>query len=238
MSDSKFSFKQFELRQELCAMKVGTDSVLLGAWANIPAQGRILDIGAGTGILSLMAAQRSTSAYITAIEIDAPAAQQASENIARSPWANRIEVANGDFIQMAEHFDHPFDAIISNPPYFEQSLLSPDAARTTARHTTTLRYDDIFRQARAIIAPEGNLSLVIPADLYTDVNNTAMLYGWGASRLTMVRTTPRKHPKRALCEWRRNHFAPCTELLLSIHTATGEYSNEYIELTKEFYLNF
>lgn len=238
MSDSKFSFKQFELHQELCAMKVGTDSVLLGAWANIPAQGYILDIGAGTGILSLMAAQRSTNTYITAIEIDTPAAQQARENIARSNWAHRIEVINGDFTQITDCFDHPFNAIISNPPYFEQSLLSPDAARTTARHTTTLRYDDIFRQARTIIAPEGNLSLVIPADLYQDVNNTAMLYGWGASRLTMVRTTSRKQPKRALCEWRRNYFAPCSEQLLTIHTATGEYSTEYIELTKEFYLNF
>lgn len=238
MSDSKFSFKQFELHQELCAMKVGTDSVLLGAWADIPAHGYILDIGAGTGILSLMAAQRSTNAYITAIEIDTPAAEQAQENIARSPWAHRIEVANGDFTQIADSFDHLFNAIISNPPYFEQSLLSPDAARTTARHTTTLRYDDIFRQARTIIAPEGNLSLVIPADLYPDVNNTAMLYGWGTSRLTMVRTTPRKQPKRALCEWRRNHFAPCCEQVFTIHTDSGEYSSEYIELTKEFYLKF
>ena len=124
MSDSKFSFKQFELHQELCAMKVGTDSVLLGAWANIPAQGYILDIGAGTGILSLMAAQRSTNTYITAIEIDTPAAQQARENIARSNWAHRIEVINGDFTQITDRFDHPFNAIISNPPYIPTADLA------------------------------------------------------------------------------------------------------------------
>ena len=238
MSDSKFTFKQFELHQELCAMKVGTDSVLLGSWAHLPAQGNILDIGAGTGILSLMVAQRTPYTTVTAIEIDTPAAQQARQNIARSPWPNRIEVINDDFTRLVEHFKQPFNAIISNPPYFEQSLLSPDAARTTARHTTTLRYDDIFRLSRAIITPDGNLSLVIPADLYKEVNHTAMLYGWGASRLTMVRTTPRKQPKRALCEWQRNHFAPCTEQILTIQTATGEYSDEYKKLTQDFYLHF
>ncbi|MBO7317696.1 MAG: methyltransferase [Bacteroidales bacterium] len=238
MSDQKFSFKQFELHQELCAMKVGTDSVLLGAWASLPAQGHILDIGAGTGILSLMVAQRSHEAIITAIEIDPSASLQARENVARSPWPNRVSVVNEDFTRIANSIEQPFNAIISNPPYFEQSLLSPDAARTTARHTTTLRYEDIFRLARAIITPDGNLSLVIPANLYQEVNRTAMLYGWGASRLTMVRTTPRKEPKRALCEWRRNHFTPCPEEVLTIHTATGKYSAEYMELTKEFYLHF
>lgn len=238
MSDSKFSFKQFELHQELCAMKVGTDSVLLGAWAKLPEQGRILDIGCGTGILSLMVAQRSPSLSVTAIEIDPRATLQAQENVAQSPWHERIEVINGDFTQTAGTLGRVFDSIISNPPYFEQSLLSPDNARTTARHTTSLSYDAIFRQARDIIMPDGNISLVIPADLYTQVNHTAMLYGWGASRLTMVRTTPRKQPKRALCEWRRNHFAPCNEEILTIHTGDGEYSDEYKTLTKEFYLKF
>lgn len=238
MSDNKFSFKQFELHQELCAMKVGTDSVLLGAWAILPEKGRILDIGAGTGILSLMAAQRTLHTSITAIEIDTPASIQAQENVMNSAWNDRIEVINKDFTQVADGITQPFDSIISNPPYFEKSLLSPDAARTTARHTTSLSYDAIFSLARNIIAPHGNLSLVLPAELYKEVNNTAMLYGWGASRLTWVRTTPRKNPKRALCEWRRNHFAPCTQEMLTIHTATGEYSNDYILLTKEFYLHF
>ena len=238
MSDNKFSFKQFELHQELCAMKVGTDSVLLGAWAIIPQEGNILDIGTGTGILALMSAQRSATTSITAIEIDALAAQQAQENVSHSKWSNRIEIVTGDFIQVADSHNRVYDSIISNPPYFEQSLLSPDAARTTARHTTSLSYDTIFRQARNIIAAGGNISLVIPADLYEKVNHTAMLYGWGASRLTMVRTTPRKQPKRALCEWRLNHYTPCQEQILTIHTATGEYSDEYKSLTQDFYLHF
>lgn len=238
MSDSKFSFKQFDLHQELCAMKVGTDSVLLGAWAKLPERGSILDIGCGTGILSLMVAQRSPSLSITAIEIDPRATLQAQENVAQSPWRERIEVINGDFTQTAGTLGRVFDSIISNPPYFEQSLLSPDSARTTARHTTSLSYDAIFRQGRDIITPNGNISLVIPADLYTQVNHTAMLYGWGASRLTMVRTTPRKQPKRALCEWQRNHFTPCQEDILTIHTPDGEYSDEYKSMTKEFYLKF
>ncbi|MBQ6939382.1 MAG: methyltransferase, partial [Muribaculaceae bacterium] len=166
-------------------MKVGTDSVLLGAWAKLPERGRILDIGCGTGILSLMVAQRSPSLSITAIEIDPRATLQAQENVAQSPWQERIEVINGDFTKIANALNRQFESIISNPPYFEQSLLSPDSARTTARHTTSLSYDAIFRQGRDIITPNGNISLVIPADLYTQVNHTAMLYGWGASRLTM-----------------------------------------------------
>lgn len=238
MSDSKFSFKQFELHQELCAMKVGTDSVLLGAWAQIPQEGHILDIGTGTGILALMAAQRCPKASITAIEIDGDAARQAQENVARSQWSDRIEIVTGDFTHLPPSLDKQYNSIISNPPYFEQSLLSPDAARTTARHTTALSYETIFKHSRHIIAHNGNLSLVIPADLYRQVNHTAMLYGWGASRLTMVRTTPRKQPKRALCEWRLNHYTPCVEAILTIHTTTGEYSDEYKHLTQEFYLHF
>ncbi|MBR3951517.1 MAG: tRNA1(Val) (adenine(37)-N6)-methyltransferase [Bacteroidaceae bacterium] len=238
MSYSTFRFKQFELHQELCAMKVGTDSVLLGAWAHIPQQGYLLDIGCGTGILSLMVAQRARYASIKAIEIDIAAARQSQENIAQSPWHERIEVICGDFTQIAHTFKSRFDSIISNPPYFEQSLLSPDSARTTARHTTSLSYDTIFQKTRDIITPNGNISLVIPADLYEHVNDIAMLYGWGASRLTMVRTTSRKAPKRALCEWRRNHYAPCHEEILTIYSASGQYSDEYKNLTKEFYLKF
>lgn len=238
MSLTKFRFKQFELHQELCAMKVGTDSVLLGAWATIPSTGNILDIGTGTGILSLMAAQRSIDAMITAIEIAPQAAQQAQANVSQSPWHNRIEVIEGNFTTLFAKSDRQYDCIISNPPYFEQSLHSPDAARTTARHTTTLTYADIFSIARSLITPRGTLSLVIPADLYEQVNGTAMLYGWGASRLTMVQTTLRKRPKRALGEWRLNHYAPCIGEQLIIHAPDGGYSSQYMQLTRDFYLHF
>lgn len=238
MTEKKFSFKQFEIYQGQCAMKVGTDSVLLGAWATIPASGHILDIGAGTGILSLMAAQRSIDTLITALEIDSDAAQQCSENVARSMWSSRVQVVNGDFNNPIHLANCTFEAILSNPPYFEQSLLSPNAARTVARHTTTLGYDTIFNRSRELLAPQGHLSMVVPYDLFAHINDTAMTHGWGASRLMLVHTTPRKQPKRALCEWRRNHYAPCSEQHLTIHNNDGSYSQEYIELTQDFYLHY
>lgn len=238
MTDSTFSFKQFEIRQELCAMKVGTDSVLLGAWVDLPQQGSILDIGTGTGILSLMVAQRSLSTFITALEIDMHAAHQARENVAASPWHNRIEVVNEDFTQWAATGQPTFDCILSNPPYFEQSLLSPDSARSVARHTDSLSYAQIFDLTRRLIKPQGRLSLILPSDLYIRTNETAQLYGWGLTRSTMIQTTPRKKPKRVLCEWQQHHHAPCTPSVLIIHNTDGQYSDEYKSLTQEFYLHF
>lgn len=238
MTEKGFCFKQFEIRQGDCAMKVGTDGVLLGAWASLPEEGNILDIGAGTGILSLMAAQRAPQARITGIEIDEKAAQQARQNVSNSHWCDRINIVNSDFTAWAVGTEQRYAAILSNPPYFEQSLLSPDESRTTARHTTSLNYDHIFDLSRHILLPQGTLSLVIPDMLYRHINDIAMVYGWGASRYTQVRTTARKAPKRALCEWRRNHYAPCLNDTLTIHDAQGEYSQEYVALTGNFYLHF
>src|SRR5574344_2567439 len=131
MSNSYFRFKQFSVFQERCAMKVGTDGVLLGAWAKVDAANRILDIGTGTGLVALMLAQRST-AMITAVEIDEEAAIQAEENFCQSPWANRFEVVNSDITSYET--DALFDVIVSNPPYFVDSLQCPDGQRSLARH--------------------------------------------------------------------------------------------------------
>lgn len=237
MTDSKFRFKQFEVNQSHCAMKIGTDSVLLGAWMRLPQQGNILDIGTGTGILSLMAAQRTTNTHITALEIDSDAAQQASENIANSPWHDRISVSNQDFTQWAVSCKEKYESIISNPPFFEQSLLPPDTARCIARHTETLTYAQIFDLSRKLIKDEGYLSLVLPANLYERTNETAQLYGWGITRLTYIRTTAHKNAKRVLCEWQQHHIAPCTPTTLTIHDIANKYSQEYIELTRDFYLH-
>lgn len=238
MTDTAFRFKQFTIRQERCAMKAGTDSVLLGAWADFPQEGQILDIGTGTGILALMAAQRTRQAFITGIEIDAAAAGQARDNAAASAWSNRIGIIDGDFNIYAGSTTDRYDSLVSNPPYFEHSLLPHDAARTTARHTTTLNYKALFALAKRLLLPQGNLSLVMPAGLYRQVNETAMLSGWGVSRLTFVRTTPRKMPKRILCEWRVGHVAPCQPSTLTIEDAPGHFSDEYRNLTGSFYLKF
>lgn len=237
MTESKFRFKQFEVSQAQCAMKIGTDSILLGAWVRLPEQGRILDIGTGTGILSLMAAQRTSSVAITALEIDKNAALQACENTAQSPWHDRISVLNEDFTLWAGSCEEKYECIISNPPYFEQSLLSPDAARSVARHTETLSYAQIFDFSRKLIQKHGSLNLVLPANLLERTNETAQLYGWGITRLTYIRTTSRKNAKRVLCEWQQHHHTPCTPSTLTIHIDGGAYSQEYIDLTQDFYLH-
>lgn len=238
MTDQEFCFKQFKINQTDCAMKVGTDSVLLGAWANLPQQGNILDIGSGTGILSLMAAQRSQQAHITGIEIDNAAATRARMNVAASAWSERIDVINSDFAAWAAHTPLQFESILSNPPYFEQSLLSPDATRTVARHTIALSFETIFDLSRRLILPQGTLSLVIPTQMFQHVNSIAALYGWGNTRHTQVHTTARKPAKRSLCEWRRNHYAPCQEEKLYIHDANGNHTREYTVLTQPFYIHF
>lgn len=238
MTDKGFCFKQFKIDQTDCAMKVGTDGVLLGAWASLPSQGNILDIGTGTGILSLMAAQRSQQAFVTGIEIDSAATLRAKMNVAESAWCDRIDIVNSDFAQWAAHTPLQFESILSNPPYFEQSLLSPDATRSVARHTITLSYETIFDLSRRLILPQGTLSLVIPTQLFQHVNGIASLYGWGVTRHTQVHTTARKPAKRSLCEWRRNHYAPCQEEKLYIHDTNGNYTQEYIALTQPFYMHF
>lgn len=235
MSANIFHFRQFSIRQERCAMKVGTDSVLLGAWAALPQEGNILDIGTGTGILAIMAAQRSRHTAITGIELDADAAQQARENCCACPWKERITIEHADFNLFARATDSRFAAILSNPPYFDD-LLPPDAARRTARHAITLQYDAIFGLSRMLLQDGGTLSLVFPAKLFDRIDEAAMLTGWSLSRQLVVNTLPGKPPKRMLCEWRHALLPRPVASYLTIEKQPGEYTQEYIALTRDFYL--
>lgn len=237
MSANVFHFKRFSIRQEHCAMKVGTDSVLLGAWATIPLTGHILDIGTGTGILAIMAAQRSPHATITGIEIDAEAAKEAMVNCAACPWKERIIVEHADFNEYARITKTRYAAILSNPPYFDD-LLSPDAARSTARHAVALQYEEIFDLARPLLQTGGTLTLIFPAQLFNRIDEIAMLAGWSLSRQLIVSTLPNKQPKRILGEWQHTLLPRPAASYLTIEQHPGEYSQEYISLTHDFYLKF
>ena len=159
MANSFFKFQQFTVRQEHCAMKVGTDGTLLGAWAN---GGRsVLDIGTGTGLIALMMAQRFPEARVTAIDIDQAACLQAHDNVAASPFASRIQIVQAD---VADYEAEPFDVIVSNPPYFVESLTCPDYQRTTARHTASLTYQTLMCSAFRLLSDEGRFSVIIPFD--------------------------------------------------------------------------
>lgn len=218
-----FQFKQFTIYQDLCAMKVGTDGVLLGAWAN--GGKRVLDAGTGTGIIALMMAQRYPNAVVTAIDIDEGAVKQAQQNVAQSPFAQQITVLHNT---LQEH-QGEYDAIISNPPFFIDSLAAPDEQRNVARHTQTLTYTELMQAAWRLLSDEGELSVVVPFDYRKRMEDEAIFVGFFPSKVCAVKTTERKPAKRYLLSFKK-HPCRCEQEQLTIG------SERYQELTKDFYL--
>lgn len=220
---NSFNFKRFSIDQEGCAMKVGTDGVLLGAWCNIdlvsphdikPAVPKaLLDIGTGTGVIALQLAQRTEhlNAIVEAVEIDPVAAKRAEGNFHHSPWGNRLII---NAISLQEFAKDPrntarFDHIVSNPPYFIASLASPDPARNTARHTETLTYEELISLCDTLLSPSGRISLILPAGTETErmialaTGGTEAKGPFFLSRLTEVHSTPYSGAKRCLIEFLR-----------------------------------
>ena len=237
---SGFRFKQFAIVQERSAMKVGTDGVLLGAWVRLnEGHSRILDVGCGTGLVALMVAQRTAQwgAEVVGVEIDSPSAAEAAYNFAQSSWTDRLSVA--ECAVQEYHTDTPFDHIVSNPPYFVNSLLSPDAARATARHTTALSFDALAHSASRLLSEEGVLSVVLPYDAASDMVLAAARCGLFLSRRMDVRSKATSAPIRVLLEFGRN-AVPTERTELTIHSPEGPcgYSPDYVALTKDFYLKF
>lgn len=231
-----FRFKQFEIRDELSAMKIGTDGVLLGAWVDISNDSTILDIGTGTGLVALMCAQRNKEATIEGIDIVEDAVMEARQNVTSSPWDKRITIVNSDIRTYAP--DTRYDHIVSNPPFFLSSLHSPDAARTTARHTTTLTYGDLVTAAERLLRPEGRLSVVLPTDCAMQFRYTAFERLW-LRHITDVTTREGEAPKRTLMEFQLTSYPLMPRHdTLTIHHADGSYTEQYRRLTEEFYLNF
>lgn len=238
MRGKGFTFKQFHIDHSRCAMKVGTDGTLLGAWAALPqTEGSILDIGTGTGLIAIMAAQRSPKAKITAIDIDADCASQARENAEASPWGERItiqECALQDF-----HPSITFDVIISNPPYFIDSLLSPDVARTMARHSSALPFDDLVAAVLRLLSPKGAFSLILPPTEFSRFCSVARgrLF---ITRQCEVFSTPESGVKRIMAEFSLTPptNAVKTEKLIIEDKGPMGYSDNYKALTSDFYLKF
>ena len=233
MSNNFFKFKQFTVFHDRCAMKVGTDGVLLGAWVCVENARRVLDVGAGSGLISLQIAQRNKAAKIVAVEIDKEAAQQALENIEASPWGDRIQVICNDFRYYED--SEKFDAIVSNPPYFIDALRSPDAKRRLARHTEELNYHLLFQRSKSLLAPQGHVSIIVPSEVEKLVMDAAWEYNFYPSRRTNVYTKPLKPCRRILFEFKARQTT-CEENDLYIENGAGGYSDEYIALTRDFYL--
>ena len=265
MASDFFRFKQFCVWHNLCAMKVGTDGVLLGAWAmqgtNAPssstteghhisksidekseAQHRkhaevhhILDIGTGSGLIALMLAQRFGEAKIDAIDIAPSAIQQAEQNFRQSPWSERLCCSLSALQDY--HSDTVYDLIVSNPPYFQNSLKNPDQDRLLARHSDSLPYSSLLHHAAQLVAPQGIIALILPAEAEKDIIRIAETEKLFCTRLTRVCTKPGKNAKRILIEFSPiPSDQPTQPELFYIESSTSPRSEEYSRLTQDFYL--
>lgn len=238
-----FQFKQFFVKHDRCAMKVGTDGVLLGAWAPRSAIYRILDIGTGSGLIALMLAQRCTDAQIDAIDIDADACAQAAGNFASSPWVDRLHATHcslQDWQMVNGKCDNGklYDLIVSNPPYFVDSLKNPDAARSTARHNDTLPFGELITISAKLLAPGGTLAIIVPVEAEELLQDLAAARQLQCSQRCYVHPKPGRPAKRVLLAWQH-----CIRDIREIHTdhltlesADAPRSPEYQQLTRDFYL--
>ena len=246
---SGFRFKQFEIAQDRCAMKVGTDGVLLGAWAS--GGSRILDVGSGTGLISLMMAQRFPMAQVVGIDMDEDACGQAKENVERSPFAERVvirhcrlqdfhcadsgtsSVGEGD-ARMEEN--GLFDAIVSNPPFFVNSMKNPDSKRSMARHTDTLPFRELWSGVKRLLSENGVFSVVLPTEVKENFIAEGCVSGFYLIRQCAVKTVERKQPKRYLLSFSKHRdgvMENATEIMMD---KEGNRSEWYTKITDEFYL--
>ena len=248
-----FQFKQFFVKHDRCAMKVGTDGVLLGCWCPTAKSQRptangqsphILDIGTGSGLIALMLAQRCPEAQITAIDIDAEAVAQARENFAASTWADRLHVAQSSLQEWPMGNgkcgnDKWYDLIVSNPPYFTDSLKNPDAARCAARHNDTLPFRMLIAQSARLLAPDGILALIVPTEAESEIQSLAREQGLHCTHRCYVYPKPGRTAKRVMLAWKHAVasaiYGGSTEHL-TLEDDHGARSDEYNQLTKDFYL--
>lgn len=237
MPNTWFNFKQFKVWQRDSAFKVGTDGVLLGAWCDVRDDNYILDIGTGTGLMALMAAQRS-EAEITAIEPDSLSAAEATLNTARSPWRKRITVISVSLQDFVLKGESKFDHIITNPPFFRNSLSNPAERKSRARHDLTLGSAELLDISCRLLDQAGRLSLILP---YTEANlfiAEASGYGLYCTRMLNIKPLPSSPVKRILMEFSREKRMVSSGIMVIETGGRHQYSHEYRSLTRDFYLEF
>lgn len=231
-----FYFKQFAVHQDRCAMKIGTDGVLIGAWTSLEnSPMSILDIGAGTGLIALMLAQRSNAETIDAIEIDEDAYEQCVENFEASPWGDRLFCYHAGLDEMVDEIEAPYDLIISNPPFYTEDVSSRNSSRDKARQNSALPFDELLASIPKLLSPTGIFSVVIPFREEDNFLALALNYGLYPKRILHVRGKVTSPFKRSLLELSFKKTNPVIKAL-NIEIKRHEYTLEYTELTKAFYL--
>lgn len=236
MRNPFFRFKQFTVYHDKCAMKVGTDGVLLGAWVHGEDATRILDVGTGTGLIAMMIAQRFPSAKVKGLDIDEAAIEQANGNFGLSPFAERMEATLFDFNSFAHVSTVRYDLIVSNPPYFSDSLLPQERARTLARHAVSLTLDDLFSAARACLSDRGRLALIVPYEKSAELDSLCEKHCFYLHRKVWVYPLPGAAPRRLLLEVGLVPRELPQVSSMVIETSRHVYSPEFVDLVKDFYL--
>ncbi len=236
MSNPYFQFKQFRIVQDNCAMKITTDACILAAWTPILQNCcHVLDIGTGTGILPLFLAQRNNLITIDAIEIDCKAAMQAKENVYSSPWNNRIEISTGDIRTF--NFNKKYDLIITNPPFFNNSLLGTKESKNRARHTQTLTYLDIIDVVEQNLAPNGYLSILLPLPEFLLFEKTANENSYYVFEKLCVKHRKETKINRIVALFSKKKQTNFNETILVIKDTQDNYIEAFIKLMQPYYLN-
>jgi len=231
-----FQFKQFTIQQDRCTMKVGTDGVLLGAWADVSGVQTVLDVGTGSGVIALMLAQRTEQAVIHAVEIDAEASAQAVENMQNTVWANRLQVfpiAIQDFVREAEN---RYDLIVSNPPFFTGGTFSHSQERNSVRHTVKLPHGDLLAAARSLLSKQGRFCVILPYMEGLRFQELARDYNLHCTNMTEVHPNANKPVERLLLQFERHERPPVQSQLVIQAEGRNEWTEQYVALTRDFYL--
>lgn len=231
-----FKFKEFTVQQDQCAMKIGTDGVLLGAWTPLDSNPfAVLDIGAGTGVLSLMLAQRSQAQVIDSLEIDGAAYEQCVNNFEASPWADRLFCYHADLAEFTEEIEDKYDLIICNPPFYTEDYKTDNAQRDLARFTDAMPFEHLVSSASHLLSEDGIFSVVIPFKEEADFIRLASKVNLFVNTILHVKGTPTSEVKRSLMTFSFRESDTTTKELI-IETARHQYTEDYINLTKDFYL--
>ena len=237
MPSDYFSFKKFSIHQESVAMPLTMDACILGAYAHFSNPSSICDIGSGTGILSLMMAQRYPEANIDAIEIDVPSSKQASSNVRNSPWVERIKVFNMDIHMFQQKYPNKYDLIICNPPYYKEQLPANNPGSNLARHGTQLTVDQLIDLSNKLLKNSGILYFILPVQYFDDMEKYAVSKGLYLNDLMQIRNMEETKAKRFIAGLSKNK-KNTVQSILTIKKSDGKYTEKFISLLKDFYLAF
>jgi len=231
-----FRFKQFEIEQDGCAMKIGTDGVLLGAWADTTEANDILDVGTGTGVIAIMLAQRVPNAKVDAVEIDDTACQTAIQNMNNSPFAERLNCSKDSIQDYAKVTRKEYDLIVCNPPFFTGGTLSNQDNRNNVRHTVKLPTGDLLSSVRRLLKKNGKFCVILPLIEGLRFKEQAHNYNLHCSKVTEVKPKHDKSVERLLLQFEKNETEEVVDQLVIQFEKRNDYTEDYINLTKDFYL--